>query len=742
MNVYLTDPTNPYLAWMLAIATFALASYILTIHWKHPTNRLVSLLLVILGINLAAEGLLIQAGDATQAYLPSILIGITTLMTLPLMVVVTLRLLKPEWLKEHWKWAEVGQWSAVLLAVLPGILTLLDNLIASQRVIGFNLLYSGLNPETYAGGFIPFTEYNQGLVTPVLVGINYALFIILLVFCLYVVIIDKKSSRSEKLLAGIISAVVGISGGLLIVFRTLLFSVPGSLASVALIALLYGYAYFHQMALEHRLQRGNLGLRLTVLVLSITVPVLIGVVLTITSLRTTPQVSIPVSLAGLLLLSGMIWLTVRQALHPLHALIETSATISEGNLSKEVPLESEDELGFLAESFNRMTRQFKDLNSSLEERVAGRTADLERRGNQLKAAALVSKEAAGIRDVQQMLTQTVQLISSHFDFYHAGIFILDELGEYAVLQAANSEGGQRMLARGHKLRVGQVGIVGYVADVGAPRIALDVGDDAVFFNNPDLPLTRSEMALPLKARGQVIGVLDVQSIEETAFSNEDIEILQVMADQVALALDHARLLKESRDALEELRNLYGQRTRQAWRERLARGALSYRYSRTGLISGDDLTGEGKRQDDQDIVTEPVLRTKEGQHELLIPITLRGQVLGSLLLRREKDQKPWSQAELDMAMDMIAQVLPALENARLLDEIQSRAQVERLVGQVSSRIQSSLDLETVLKTAVQEIGLVVNATRVQIRLKKGEEVGDQPDGMFQEGHKSVDLPEKS
>jgi GAF domain-containing protein len=161
------------------------------------------------------------------------------------------------------------------------------------------------------------------------------------------------------------------------------------------------------------------------------------------------------------------------------------------------------------------------------------------------------------------MNQTVQLISSYFGYYHAGIFILDDVREYAVLQAANSEGGQRMLARGHKLRIGQVGIVGNVADIGVPRIALDVGDDAIFFNNPDLPLTRSEIALPLKARGQVIGVLDVQSIDEAAFSNDDVETLQVLADQVALALDNARLLKESRDALEELRNLYGQRTRQA-----------------------------------------------------------------------------------------------------------------------------------------------------------------------------------
>jgi GAF domain-containing protein len=280
-----------------------------------------------------------------------------------------------------------------------------------------------------------------------------------------------------------------------------------------------------------------------------------------------------------------------------------------------------------------------------------------------------------------------------------------------------------MLARGHKLRVGQVGMVGYVADVGVPRIALDVGEDAVFFNNPDLPLTRSEMALPLKARGQVIGVLDVQSIEESAFTNEDIETLQVMADQIALALDNAQLLKESRDALEELQVLYGQQTRQVWREHLNRGVLSSAYSRTGLTSGGERSFE-----DINIspLTSPVLREKEGKYEMLVPLILRGQVLGSLTLRRETDQKPWTQDDLRLATDLIAQVLPALENARLLEKIQEQAQMESLIGQVSSRIQSSLDLETVLKTAVQEIGLAVNASRVQIRLEKNGEEGNLPD----------------
>jgi GAF domain-containing protein/HAMP domain-containing protein len=969
----LSNQTLQYFAWIFAMISSALALYILAMNWKHPTNRIVSLFLMIIAVFQIAEGMLLGAETIAEAFLPSVLIAITSLMIMPMMGIVTLRLLKPEWLKERWRWAELAQWIGVALTILPALIILIDVFSGTWLDKGIPLYYSGLDPVTYTGGSVNFSKYTEGFVSPILKTLNLLVpFILILVFCLYVAIFDKKTSRAIRTLAWIIFVFVSICGVVLITFQLIAPEKASWIWVIPVLALVFEYASFHQMVAEHRLQRGNLQMRLTVLVLAITAPLLLVVVLLMSSqvnslieqrsednlnasnhlvtsnanlwlqsqlhalqqaallpevasmdadsllpalkaldasiadivlvsavdrngreiarsdgqtvenysdlgwfrsisngnlaayqvsvdtasgqsylimavpikgengqligvvtsvsnvsgfvkaigsdsesrpdqigstgyvfvvddrnqvvvhpdakysseqrdlttyapvaalrrgesgfltftddqgvnwrafvsqlnngwgivvqqteaemlsvIRSSQRIPVVISVIGLLLLAGAIGLTVRQSLYPVHKLAETASAVSEGDLSIQAPIESEDELGYLAENFNRMIWQLKESISSLEDRVAERTADLERRSNQLKAAALVSKEAASIRDIHQMLNQTVQLISNYFNFYHAGIFILDDVREYAVLQAANSEGGQRMLARGHKLRIGQVGIVGYVADVGVPRIALDVGADAIFFNNPDLPLTRSEIALPLKARGQVIGVLDVQSIEEAAFTNEDVETLQVLADQVALALDNARLIKESRDALEELRNLYGQRTRQAWKERLERGALSYLYTRTGLISGSDLASLENPPEIEglDDAKEPVIRINQ-QHEMLVPIILRGQVLGSLVLRREKEQKPWSPGDMQKAMDLIAQVLPALENARLLEEIQNRAQTETLVGQVSSRIQSSFDLETVLKTAVQEIGLVVNASRVQIRMEKTEKTMDQTDG---------------
>ena len=122
-------------------------------------------------------------------------------------------------------------------------------------------------------------------------------------------------------------------------------------------------------------------------------------------------------------------------------------------------------------------------------------------------------------------------MSERFGYYHTGIFLNNETGQYAILQATNSAGGKKMLDREHRLEIGENSIVGYVAQNSRPRIALDVGLDAVYFNNPDLPGTRSEMALPLVVGGQILGALDVQSTESQAFSEEDSSTLQILAEQ-------------------------------------------------------------------------------------------------------------------------------------------------------------------------------------------------------------------
>jgi GAF domain-containing protein len=397
------------------------------------------------------------------------------------------------------------------------------------------------------------------------------------------------------------------------------------------------------------------------------------------------------------------------------------ARISRGELEYRLEIETGDEVEELGEEFNKMAGDLADLVSSLEQRVAERTRDLEHRSVQLEAASEVAREAAAIRDVNQLLEEVVHLISSRFGFYHAGIFLVDEAGEYAELRAASSEGGQRMLARGHALRVGKVGVVGYAAGREEPRIAMAVGADEFFFANPDLPLTQSEVALPLKVRDRVIGVLDVQSDKEGAFESEEVAVLQTLADQVALAIESARLLEESQRALQELEALYGRRLREAWREREV-GQKAYRYTRVGVEPAPRF--HFSEVGDAEARGQPVVLQEGDGRRLIAPISLRDQTLGTVVLRREPGQEPWSPQDLMVVEEVSTQIALALEYARLLEDTQHRAAQERLVGEATARMRETLDLETVLKTAVEEISGVLGLAAIDLRLGAGPEAATE------------------
>ncbi|MDX1378145.1 MAG: GAF domain-containing protein, partial [Anaerolineales bacterium] len=216
--------------------------------------------------------------------------------------------------------------------------------------------------------------------------------------------------------------------------------------------------------------------------------------------------------------------------------------------------------------------QLASINIELEQRVNQRTAELEKstlqiqnRASQLEAIANTARSAASLQKLDQLLPAIARDVSNRFGFYHVGIFLLDSNREYAILSAANSQGGQDMLARGHRLKVGEQGIVGYVTSSGKPRIALDGGEDAIFFNNPDLPDTHSEVALPLKFGQEIIGALDIQATESNAFSQEDVEIFSVLADQVTVAIQNTRSLEQAQRAILKLELASRQATGQAWK---------------------------------------------------------------------------------------------------------------------------------------------------------------------------------
>jgi len=335
------------------------------------------------------------------------------------------------------------------------------------------------------------------------------------------------------------------------------------------------------------------------------------------------------------------------------------------------------------------------------------SAHIQRRATQFEALARVTHAITSVRNLQELLPQIAAVISEKFGFYHVGLFLLDGSQRYAVLSATNSEGGRQMLERKHRLRVGEQGIVGNVTATGKPRIAMDVGVDAVFFDNPELPDTHSEMALPLKSGGQVVGALDVQSTKIGAFEEEDIQMLTLLADQVSLAIENARLFEETRNALGEAEAVGRQFTRDVWGRLLTeQNLLGYRYN---------LTGTSPLEKPVELVKSSTSKTKgkpTESNQVSVPIQLRGEIIGTLVILTPFAEV-LNQDQFDLIQAVAQRVALSAENARLFEETTRRAERERLVSDITGKIRSANDPQTMIQTAMEELRNALGASRVEV-----------------------------
>ena len=435
-----------------------------------------------------------------------------------------------------------------------------------------------------------------------------------------------------------------------------------------------------------------------------------------------------VILVGLLLFAIVISLAVSQVISaPVVKLTETANQIVEGDLDAQASVISQDESGRLAKAFNTMTARLRAALMGLEQRVAERTAELalanernERRAKQFESISAVSNTISSTRNLDNLLPQIASIISNEFGFYHVGIFLLDTAKEYAVLSAANSEGGRRMLERSHRLKVGETGMVGYVTSVGKPRVALDTGADAVFFNNPDLPETRSEMTLPLRVGEEIIGALDVQSTQPDAFNQEDIQVLSTLAEQVSIAIENARQHEETRKALVESESLSKQFIQAGWS----------RFTRSQQIEGIRHTGANSTllyrqpgsENGNSHSNTGLLKPRGRGTVLSLPVKLRGEVIGTVDIR-SPEYRQWDPDELDIVVAILERAAIAMENARLLTESQKLAAKERTIGEISARISAQSEIEELLKTAAQELGRTLPGMEIAIQLSKDQENGN-------------------
>jgi GAF domain-containing protein len=367
-----------------------------------------------------------------------------------------------------------------------------------------------------------------------------------------------------------------------------------------------------------------------------------------------------------------------------------------------------------------LTVQLEQEQASLEQRVEERSADLKRRILQFEIASEIAREISGETNLERLLSSAVNLIRDRFDFYHVGIFIVDDREEFAILRAATGEAGRTMLERNHRLKIGEVGIVGYVIRRGEARIASDVSNDLVHFNNPLLPKTRSEMALPLRRGDHTIGALDVQSLNENAFAQEDIRILQIIADQMAIAFEKTLLVEELQRSVEELDSSYRATTLKSWRAHLksSRQKIAYRYRDSRLDSNLVESDQAQEALDQGKpILKAVQQAEQGKTRtvLAVPIKMRNQVLGVVDIHFESTSV--SPDLISLIENTVDRLAISLENARLLEEIQQRAERERLVSEVSSKVRAASDVDSVLRIAIQEIGKSLGVSEVMVQLRK-------------------------
>jgi len=356
-------------------------------------------------------------------------------------------------------------------------------------------------------------------------------------------------------------------------------------------------------------------------------------------------------------------------------------------------------INLLKTEFRNVARQFQDAlvfvnknRSELEQHVRDRTTILTKKSEQLRAISYITQQTAEAQNLETVLNLIVNLVTDQFGFYHAGIFLMNEGENEVVLHAASSDGGKQMVKKGHSFKVGEKSIVGFTAEQKKTRIALDVGTDAVFFNNPDLPETRSEMALPLLIQDKVLGVIDIQSNQPQAFSVDDIDVLQALADQVAIAIENKRLLEEAQTALVQIETLTAFRTREAWNQKIQDSNLAFTFTPLGM--------------------HPGRASEESDHTLNIPIKLHNQKIGSISLTR-KDNSPWSAIDVDMINEVAYQTGLAVDTLRLVEDATEKALQEQTVGELATRFSQVTDIDGLLQTAARELGQVADVADVSV-----------------------------
>jgi len=435
-----------------------------------------------------------------------------------------------------------------------------------------------------------------------------------------------------------------------------------------------------------------------------------------------------------LLVAGIVgFLIARQISRPIISLSNTAVAMADGQLDQTARESGVAELKTLAVSFNRMTEQLRQILQELEQQVVARTERLE-------IVATLGERLSSILNVDDLLDEVVDQIQKSFGYYHAHIYLLDSEEQNLVVAAGTGSAGAEMKAEGHSIPLHTVtSLVARSARSGDIVRVDNVRETPDWLPNPLLPDTYSEMAVPITLEEKVVGVLDVQQDRIAGLDQGDAALLRSLANQVAVAINNARLFEQVETALTEAREAQRRYIEQAWDARAVAGRSA---GRVQFSLGESTTLSevvlAKARQQASTQTQPAVITVEhndsvpnekpaeseetaltinsaDQHHVLVaPITFADTVIGNLQLHEVDPNRQWTEGELTMINAVIDQVAQTAENLRLLNETQERASREQLISQVSDKLRRAPDMESLMKVATAEIARVLNPARTFIR----------------------------
>ena len=366
-----------------------------------------------------------------------------------------------------------------------------------------------------------------------------------------------------------------------------------------------------------------------------------------------------------------------------------------------------------------MASQLRSLVGSLETQVASRTKDLENQAAMLQAAVEIARDATSEAELQPMLDRAATLLYDRFGYYHVGIYLVSDDRENAVLTASTDEAGQKLLEVDHRVEVSVETNLGHACILGEPVRASAASTETSLNFHALLPSSQAQLVIPLNLGNKTIGVIDLHSTNPNAFSEGESQIFQSLADQLSIAIEKASFQEEIQKNLTELESAYGQFTRQSWQRFIESRAhySGYRYDARQKVEQIERPSDEVIQAWKD--GEPVSMWQKAsgnapsQTNLAIPIKVRGSVVGVLNIEFDGETVP-TETE-DLVMEISERLSLILENARLVETARRQVEREQLTSYISDQVRQSLDMDTVLKTAVQEIGTQLGLAEVELRL---------------------------